>query len=273
MLYLKFSILKFLVLTGLFSHLVFGSQLEAVITAKYEDESLASEVDSTNSAQPCLHGVVCNTRTHFIRDATINPSHWKLNQRVTFSFRTTNEFENIKIVNLVVHEVIERDGSSIPKHVFKGFILRAFTIKPNSRYEATFVPPYFWDSGTYMLTMSVNKQVEDWEKIGGYHTWNSFEEEFIIQVGAEADASFEKVISLPQRLRSENKENRATTNLELDIFRSILGSLRSAFEVCSFCQSFENAHKNCKAIFDTNGPKPTSAVSIGQICSIGKRFN
>ncbi|KAI9141101.1 hypothetical protein BKA69DRAFT_1125113 [Paraphysoderma sedebokerense] len=57
--------------------------------------------------------------------------------------------------------------------------------------------------------------------------------------------------------------------MELDTFRAILGKLHSASDVCSFCQSFKNAHKNCKTLFDTTGNNPISAVSLQQLCSIG----
>ncbi|KAI9141099.1 hypothetical protein BKA69DRAFT_1076019 [Paraphysoderma sedebokerense] len=123
------------------------------------------------------------------------------------------------------------------------------------------------------------KQARDWEatKPGGMKGWNTFEQEFVVQAAAEADVSFNRVGLLPFPIESvptgfNYRDDRDTTELELDVFRLILRKFRSATEVCNFCQSFSSARKKCKIIFDTAAhphKKTLSDVSLQQICSIG----
>lgn len=147
----------FIAFLVLLSHVAVGSQLEAV-TVKVIDGDNLSVASEPDKDQACLPGVACITETDLFKDVTINPFRWQLNRPVTFSFQTTEKFENFKYVHLAVHQVLNRPGSDIPKNVFKGFILRTYQIKPNTRYEATFLPPYFWNSGKYLLTLSLMRQ-------------------------------------------------------------------------------------------------------------------
>ncbi|KAI9135994.1 hypothetical protein BKA69DRAFT_1171095 [Paraphysoderma sedebokerense] len=232
----KKFLLQFLFFALLLNQAAFGSQLESVTVKITDVQSEGSNQDASNQGQICQRGVVCRTETDLIKDATINPVHWKLNKPVTFSFETTDKIDNPKYVHLAVHQVQELSGSTVPRHIFKGFILRTYQVTPQKRYEATFTPPHFWRSGKYILTLSLMPQVGTTPGVN--EALSSFEQEFVLQTAAEADISFERV----QHLLPPNSEtdkiitniDQGATSIELDTLRAILSNLNSASDqLCS----------------------------------------
>ncbi|KAI9141098.1 hypothetical protein BKA69DRAFT_1076017 [Paraphysoderma sedebokerense] len=138
---------------------VFGAELESV-SIEVSNADISSTIPNDNSANYCFKDVVCQTETDYIKEFKIEPIRWTLNKPVTLTFRTTDKSDRWRFVNLAVHQVLERESSNVPKHVFKGFILRGFPemeVQPKKKYKATFVPPYFWKGGKYLLTLSLHK--------------------------------------------------------------------------------------------------------------------
>lgn len=230
-------------------HRVFNYEKVKVVS-KPISASATSKGPQLSVTKDCIEGVDCSVDNQYIQYARISPTHWKLGTVVTFTFAVGPSLprdNKVERVNLAAYHITSRPNSNVPKYTYKGLILGVYVVNTNTEYTVKFQPPDMWESGKYLMVLN-------WDMTTNSRT-NNFRDYFAVQVGAVADATFNRGKALS--VQNFNGGNVPPffdfANLGQDVLREIIAKMTSISQVMGFCHLSSETLHLCKSFFE---PKP-----------------